>query len=120
MLFRDLLFLLRHAGEMAYYLVPGMLLGFGLAVYPHREALCRGTGLPRRWRGAVRVLPEAAMKAGWLLMAATLLLCQAGGQLPAQVLAGCCFLLDMAAVGAVVGHLSRARCPAEAELIERR
>jgi len=116
MLFREMLFFLRHAGSVTYYLVPGMLLGFGLAVYPHRDVLCRGAGLPRRWRGAIRALPEAAMKAGWLLMAATLLLCQAGGQLPAQVLAACCFLLDMAAVGAVAGRLSQMRCRAKAEV----
>ena len=53
-----------------YYLIPGLLLGFGLAVLPHREQLGRELPPARRW--LLRSLPERALATGWLLMAATL------------------------------------------------
>ena len=54
-----------------YYLIPGLLLGFGLAVLPHREQLGRELPPARRW--LLRSLRERALATGWLLMAATLL-----------------------------------------------
>lgn len=61
---------------VVYYLIPGMLLGFGFAVYPHRERLgsaCAPTG-QRLWQ----VLPGTAMCWGWLLMLASLMLQRVG------------------------------------------
>lgn len=79
------------------YLVPGMLLGFGLAVLPRRELLGRVLPPNRRW--LLLVLPEKALAAGWLLTAGTLLLCWGGTGTPGELLMGRCILLDVMALG---------------------
>lgn len=79
------------------YLVPGMLLGFGLAVMPQRELL--GRSIFSRRRRLLWVLPERALTVGWLLMAGTLLLRWGGSGLPGGLLTGRCILLDMMALG---------------------
>lgn len=82
--------------SLACYLVPGMLLGFGLAVLPRRELL--GRGLPPHQRWLFQVLPERALAVGWLLTAGTLLLRWGGKGLPGELLAGRCILLDVMAL----------------------
>lgn len=79
------------------FLMPGMLLGFGLAVFPRRELL--GRGLPPQQRWLLQALPERALTAGWLLLAGTLLLRWGGTGTPEALLMGRCILLDIMALG---------------------
>lgn len=78
------------------YLIPGMLLGFGLAVFPRRELLGRGLPPHRRW--LLRTLPEYSLTVGWLLTAGTLLLRWGGTGTPGELLVGRCILLDLLAL----------------------
>ena len=54
---------------VVYYLIPGMLLGFGFAVYPHRERL--GSACAPLGRRLWQALPGTAMCWGRLLMLAS-------------------------------------------------
>lgn len=85
--------------SLVCYLVPGMLLGFGLAVLPRRELMGRRVS-PQR-RRLLWVLPEQALAVGWLLTAGTLLLRWGGKGLPGELLMGRCFLLDAMALGGI-------------------
>lgn len=79
------------------YLVPGLLLGFGLAVFPRRELLGRRLPPHRRW--LLQVLPERALTVGWLLLAGTLLLRWGGTGTTWELLVGRCILLDAMTLG---------------------
>lgn len=79
------------------YLIPGMLLGFGLAVFPRRELLKRSVPPRRRW--LLRTLPERSLTVGWLLTAGTLLLRWGGTGAAAELVVGRCILLDLMALG---------------------
>lgn len=100
-------------------LFPGMLLGFGFAVYPRREALGRrfSPGGRRLWMA----LPGAALQVGWLLMGATLLTQRLGeffGAAGWRVLTWC-LTLDAMAVGAVLLLVAGSR-PVRVEISDRR
>lgn len=83
--------------SLVCWLIPGMLLGFGLAVLPRRELLGRSVS-PRR-RRLLKTLPERSLTAGWLLAAGTLLLRWGGTGTAAELVAGRCVLLDLMALG---------------------
>lgn len=100
-----MLFLMKNAWELGCYLVPGALLGFGLAVLPRRELLGRRKDPARQW--LLRAAPEGALTAGWLLLAATLLVRWAGQGLPEPLLLAFCLALDAAALGGVAVWLLR-------------
>lgn len=91
--------------SLVCFLVPGLLLGFGLAVLPRRELLCRGRSPRRRW--LLRVLPERALAVGWLLTAGTMLLCWGGAGTPGELLVGRCLLLDMMSLAGMVVWTAR-------------
>lgn len=104
-----MLFLMARLWPVVYYLFPGLLLGFGLAVLPHREQLGRGLPPARRW--LLRSLPERALATGWLLMAATLLAHNLLEE-PGLVL-GACLVLDavsMAGLALVVWRGAMVPC----------
>lgn len=104
-----MLFLMGRLWPAVYYLIPGLLLGFGLAVLPHREQLGRELPPARRW--LLRSLPERALATGWLLMAATLL---AHNLLEEpRLILGACLVLDavsMAGLALVVWRGAMVPC----------
>lgn len=83
--------------SLVCWLIPGMLLGFGLAVFPRRELLKRS--VPPRRRRLLQMLSERSLTVGWLLTAGTLLLRWGGTGTAAELVVGRCILLDIMALG---------------------